>query len=92
MHTFDFTDRTVFVAGGTSGINLGIAEAGARLAVISRSQVRVDTAKKLLSRFGREAIGFVADVRMLVQQRLALTCLRVCSQWNGEPTASGSIR
>lgn len=67
MQAFDFTDRTVFVAGGTSGINLGIAEAfaeaGARLAVISRSQERVDNAKRLLSRFGREAIGFSADVR-----------------------------
>jgi NAD(P)-dependent dehydrogenase (short-subunit alcohol dehydrogenase family) len=27
MQAFDFTNRTVFVAGGTSGINLGIAEA-----------------------------------------------------------------
>ena len=46
MQTFDFTGRTVFVAGGTSGINLGIAEAfaeaGARLAVMSRSPERVE--------------------------------------------------
>jgi NAD(P)-dependent dehydrogenase (short-subunit alcohol dehydrogenase family) len=39
---FDFTDKTVFVAGGTSGINLGIAEAfaaaGAKLGVVGRSQ------------------------------------------------------
>jgi len=27
MQAFDFMNRTVFVAGGTSGINLGIAEA-----------------------------------------------------------------
>ena len=67
MQAFDFTDRTVFIAGGTSGINLGIAEAfseaGARLAVVSRSQERVQTATRLLSRFGREAIGIAADVR-----------------------------
>lgn len=67
MQAFDFTNRTVFIAGGTSGINLGIAEAfaeaGARLAVISRSQKRVDEAKRRLSGFGYEAIGYAADVR-----------------------------
>jgi NAD(P)-dependent dehydrogenase (short-subunit alcohol dehydrogenase family) len=40
----DFSGTTVFVAGGTSGINFGIAEgfaaAGARLAVMSRSARR----------------------------------------------------
>ena len=30
MQAFDFTGKTVFVAGGTSGINLGIAEAFAK--------------------------------------------------------------
>ena len=67
MQGFDFSGRTVFVAGGTSGINLGIAEAfaeaGAKLAVISRSQERVDQAQKRLRRFGGEAVGFSADVR-----------------------------
>ncbi len=29
--TFDFTDKTVFVAGGTSGINLGVAKAFAQV-------------------------------------------------------------
>jgi NAD(P)-dependent dehydrogenase (short-subunit alcohol dehydrogenase family) len=42
----DLTGKSVFVAGGTSGINLGIAEdfarAGARVAVMSRSQEKVD--------------------------------------------------
>lgn len=67
--TFDFTGKTVFVAGGTSGINLGIAlafaEAGARVAVLSRSQDKVDAAVKslLAARAGAEAIGFAADVR-----------------------------
>ena len=46
--TFDFTGRAVFVAGGTSGINLGIARAfaraGARLGVGSRSRDKVDAA------------------------------------------------
>jgi NAD(P)-dependent dehydrogenase (short-subunit alcohol dehydrogenase family) len=67
--TFDFTSKTVFVAGGTSGINLGIAvafaEAGARVAVLSRSQEKVDAAvaKLVAARAGAEAIGFAADVR-----------------------------
>jgi NAD(P)-dependent dehydrogenase (short-subunit alcohol dehydrogenase family) len=62
--TFDFTDRTVFVAGGTSGINLGIAEAfaavGARLGVGSRSRDKVDAA---LARLGADALGYAFDVR-----------------------------
>jgi NAD(P)-dependent dehydrogenase (short-subunit alcohol dehydrogenase family) len=67
MQPFDFKGRTVFVAGGTSGINLGIAEAfaeaGARLAVLSRSQDKVDAATSRLRTFGGEALGFSADVR-----------------------------
>ena len=38
----DYSNKTVFIAGGTSGINLGIAEAfvraGAKVAVLSRRQ------------------------------------------------------
>jgi NAD(P)-dependent dehydrogenase (short-subunit alcohol dehydrogenase family) len=67
MQAFDFTNRTVFVAGGTSGINLGIAEAfaeaGAKLAVMSRSQQRIDEAKRRLQSFGAEVVGYSADVR-----------------------------
>jgi NAD(P)-dependent dehydrogenase (short-subunit alcohol dehydrogenase family) len=65
--TLDFTDKTVFVVGGTSGINLGIAEAfaanGACVAVASRSQEKVDAAVAKLSSRGGKAIGFSADVR-----------------------------
>ncbi|HLJ65575.1 MAG TPA: SDR family oxidoreductase [Stellaceae bacterium] len=64
---FDFSGRTVFVAGGTSGINLGIAEAfalcGARLAVASRNPERVKTAVSAIGRHGGEVLGEVADVR-----------------------------
>jgi NAD(P)-dependent dehydrogenase (short-subunit alcohol dehydrogenase family) len=67
MQTPDFAGRTVFVAGGTSGINLGIAEAfaaaGAKLAVVSRSQDRIDAAVRRLRAFGGEVVGFSADVR-----------------------------
>ena len=63
----DFNGKTVFVAGGTSGINLGIAEGfarhGAKVAVLSRSAEKVDAAVKTLEGYGQQAAGFVADVR-----------------------------
>jgi NAD(P)-dependent dehydrogenase (short-subunit alcohol dehydrogenase family) len=65
--TFDFTARNVLVFGGTSGINLGIAEAfasrGAQLGVASRSPQKVEAAVARLSVFGRPAMGFSLDVR-----------------------------
>ncbi|WP_211455375.1 SDR family oxidoreductase [Collimonas antrihumi] len=67
INPFDFNGKTVFVFGGTSGINLGIAHAfaeqGARVAVASRSQDKVDAAVSALSRHGGEVAGFCADVR-----------------------------
>jgi NAD(P)-dependent dehydrogenase (short-subunit alcohol dehydrogenase family) len=68
MIPFDFSGKHVFVAGGTSGINLGIAEgfarAGARVAVCSRSQDKVDRAVERLAggQPGR-ALGYACDVR-----------------------------
>jgi len=61
--------KTAFVAGGTSGINLAIAEAyvkaGANVAVLSRSQEKVDAAVKQLSAISAKGrvLGFSADVR-----------------------------
>lgn len=67
MDPFDFKERSVFVAGGTSGINLGIADAfakhGARVAVVSRSPERVAAATRDLSRHGGKVLGEAADVR-----------------------------
>lgn len=72
---FDFTGRTVFVAGGSSGINLAIAEAfvarRAAVCIASRSRERLDAALERLSKVGAggTATGFaqvaahVADVR-----------------------------
>ncbi|MCU7906766.1 MAG: SDR family oxidoreductase [Candidatus Thiodiazotropha sp. (ex Epidulcina cf. delphinae)] len=63
----DFAGTVVVVAGGSSGINLGIADAfaaqGARVAVVSRSQQKIDAAVGKLAAHGGEAIGFSADVR-----------------------------
>ena len=59
--------KTAFVAGGTSGINLGIAHgfgrAGAKLALISRSAEKVDAAVAELQAAGYTASGYAADVR-----------------------------
>ncbi|MDX1508235.1 MAG: SDR family oxidoreductase [Woeseiaceae bacterium] len=64
---FDFSGSQVFVFGGTSGINLGIArrfaEAGAGVAVASRSQDKVDAAVRELSELGAAAKGYALDVR-----------------------------
>lgn len=63
----EFEGKTVFVAGGTSGINLGIAQAyaraGARVAVMSRSPERVEDAVKGLLEISDGHVGFAADVR-----------------------------
>jgi NAD(P)-dependent dehydrogenase (short-subunit alcohol dehydrogenase family) len=63
----DFTGTHVFVAGGTSGINLGIAEAfaseGASVSVMSRSPDKVEAAVSRLRALGTEAGGEAADVR-----------------------------
>jgi NAD(P)-dependent dehydrogenase (short-subunit alcohol dehydrogenase family) len=76
MQAFDFKGRTVFVAGGTSGINLGVAEAfaeaGAKVAVMSRAQQKVDDAKKRLQAYGGEVAGFAADVRQVEATSAAL--------------------
>jgi NAD(P)-dependent dehydrogenase (short-subunit alcohol dehydrogenase family) len=64
---FDFSGRHVFVAGGSTGINFGIAQAfaraGAKLSVISRSADKVESACAQLQALGAEAFGTSADVR-----------------------------
>ena len=66
-NSFDFSTSNVFVAGGTSGINLGIAEAfaaaGATASVHSRSEEKVSAAVAKLESYGGTAAGFAADVR-----------------------------
>lgn len=64
--TYDFSGKNVFVFGGTSGINLGIAHgfarAGANLSVASRNPDKVAAAKAALSHT-HPALGFALDVR-----------------------------
>ena len=67
--TFDFSGKSVFVVGGTSGINLGIAkgfaEWGADVFVASRKQDKVDSTVEALSALGAKAGGTTFDVREL---------------------------
>lgn len=62
-----FEGKSVFVAGASSGINLGIARAfareGARLTVLSRSADKIEAAAAELRGLGAEAIGVACDVR-----------------------------
>lgn len=59
--------KVAFIAGGSSGINLGIAKAyaaaGAKVSLISRSEERVQAAVAEIRDEGGEAIGMAADVR-----------------------------
>jgi NAD(P)-dependent dehydrogenase (short-subunit alcohol dehydrogenase family) len=71
MTSFDLAasarGKHVFVAGGSSGINLGIGEVfarcGAKVSICSRKADRVAAAVETLKAAGAEAWGGVADVR-----------------------------
>ncbi len=65
---FNFNQKNILVVGGTSGINRGIAEAfaraGANLAVVSRSQEKVDnTMQSLIALGSAKVAGRAVDVR-----------------------------
>jgi len=72
--SFDYTGCSVFVAGGTSGINLGVARAfaaaGARVGVGSRSQDKVDAAVEAIG--GAGPVGYAFDVRDVAAVNAAL--------------------
>jgi len=59
--------KTAFVAGGSSGINLGIAQAlaraGAKVGLISRDPARIEAAAATIRDAGGTALGIAADVR-----------------------------
>jgi NAD(P)-dependent dehydrogenase (short-subunit alcohol dehydrogenase family) len=62
-----YTGRHVFITGGSSGINLRLAEAfgrhGAKVSIVGRKQDKLDAAVALLGAQGTTAAGHSADVR-----------------------------
>ncbi len=62
-----FKGKTIFVTGGGSGINLGVAKnfaaVGANIAICGRTQERLDGAAKELEALGAKVFARVADVR-----------------------------
>lgn len=74
--TFDFSGQRVFVFGGTSGINLGIARCfartGADVSVASRSQDKVSAAVDELKGLGSDSLGYALDVRDVAAVKEAL--------------------
>lgn len=74
--SIDFSGKTVVVVGGTSGINYGVAEAfarhGARIAVASRSEQKVESAVARLAKLAPQAMGRPFDVRQVEAVRAGL--------------------
>lgn len=75
-----FRGRTVFVTGGGSGINLGIAKnfaaLGADLAICGRTQARLDAAAGELRALGARVCAIAADVRDCAALEAALNRTR----------------
>lgn len=71
-----FRNRTVFVTGGGSGINLGVAKnfaaLGANLAICGRTQEKLDAAALELRALGARVCAVAADVRDYAALELAL--------------------
>jgi NAD(P)-dependent dehydrogenase (short-subunit alcohol dehydrogenase family) len=72
-----FKDKTVFVTGGGSGINLGIAKnfaaLGANIAICGRTQEKLDNAAAELRALGAKVCATVADVRDMAALEAAFT-------------------
>jgi NAD(P)-dependent dehydrogenase (short-subunit alcohol dehydrogenase family) len=72
-----FAGKTVFVTGGGSGINLGIARnfaaVGANLAICGRTQEKLDAAAQELRGLGARVCAVAADVRDMAALEAAVT-------------------
>jgi len=80
--------KTAFVAGGSSGINLGIAERyaelGANIVILSRSQDKIDVAVKGIEKIGAKALGFI--VLFPAQPAISFPLLSACHQKAFKPS------
>jgi NAD(P)-dependent dehydrogenase (short-subunit alcohol dehydrogenase family) len=75
-----FKGKTVFVTGGGSGINLGIAKGfamlGANVAICGRTQAKLDSAGAELTALGAKVSARAADVRKPEELHAALSACR----------------
>ena len=75
-----FTGKTVFITGGGSGINLGVAKnfaaVGANISICGRTQVKLDDAAGQLRAIGARVCTAVADVREFAALEVALSKTR----------------
>jgi NAD(P)-dependent dehydrogenase (short-subunit alcohol dehydrogenase family) len=75
-----YRGKTVFITGGGSGINLGIAKGfaalGANIAICGRTQAKLDGAAKELEALGAKVSARAADVRKPEEVNAALTACR----------------
>ena len=75
-----FSGKTVFVTGGGSGINLGIArtfaDLGANIGICGRSQERLDAAAAGLAELGAKVSATSADIRVPDQLQSAMNASR----------------
>lgn len=75
-----FRGRTVFITGGGSGINLGVAKnfaaLGAKLAICGRTQDKLDAAAAQLRALGTQVCPVAADVRDAAAMEAALARAR----------------
>src|SRR5512146_3568245 len=71
-----FKGKTVFVTGGGSGINLGIAKnfaaLGANVGICGRTQAKLDAAAQELRALGARVCAVAADVRDMTALDAAL--------------------
>ena len=79
MH--NIRDKSVLITGAGRGIGkrlaLGLAEAGARIGMVSRSQAELDLAKLEIEQAGGNALRLKADVRDLEQLQAAVDRMKV---------------
>jgi dehydrogenase/reductase SDR family member 4 len=74
---FDLTGRVAMISGGSRGIGLaialGLAEAGAAIAVAGRTPAALDDAVGALEEAGAEAVGVQADVGVATERARMVT-------------------
>jgi NAD(P)-dependent dehydrogenase (short-subunit alcohol dehydrogenase family) len=77
----DFKDKSVLISGAGRGIGkrlaMGFAQAGARVALLARSQAELDLAKLEIEQAGGNALRLRADVRDAEQVAAAVDRIRV---------------